>query len=75
VGYSLGAAVTRRLAVEAEERQIPQVDLERKTGIGQPQISRAFSGLRVLTLDEMAALCDAMGLSLLAVIREAQDSV
>ena len=70
VGYSLGAAVTRRLAVEAEEREIRQIDLELRTGIGQPQISRAFSGLRVFTLDEMSAVCDALGLSLLTVIRE-----
>jgi DNA-binding phage protein len=72
VGYSLGAAVTRLLAVEAEERMWTQVLLSARTGISQPQLSRAFRGTRVLTLDEMAAVCDALGLNLLAVIREAQ---
>ena len=72
VGYTLGAAVTRRLAVEAEERQIQQLDISFRTGISQSTISRAFNGRRVFSIDEAAAVCDALGLSLLTVIRDAQ---
>lgn len=72
VGYSLGAAVTRRLAIEAEERGVQQVMLERRTGISQSTISRAFNGRRVFSIDEAEAMCDALGLSLVTVIRDAQ---
>ena len=49
-----------------------QVILERRTGITQSTISRAFNGRRVFSIDEAAAMCDALGLSLVTVIRDSQ---
>lgn len=72
VETSLGEAVTRRITDEARRREVHQVILERKTGITQSTISRAFNGLRVLSIDEADALCDALGLSLVTVLREAK---
>lgn len=71
VGDSLGRAVTRRLAVEAEERQVQQIVIERRTGIGQSTISRAFNGRRVFSIDEAARVSEALGLSFVDVIRDA----
>lgn len=72
---TLGAAVTRIIADAAEASDLAQVTLERRTGIGQSQISRSFSGHRVFSIGEADAMCDALGLSFTQVIRDAREAV
>lgn len=68
----LSSAVTQLIATTAEELFVTQSELGRRTGINQKKISRTFRGERDITLDELASICDALGLSMLAVINEAE---
>lgn len=71
----ISTAVTQLIATTSEELLLTQSELGRRTGIHQVTISRTFRGEREFTLDELDAICDALGLSLLAVINEAKSNL
>ena len=49
-----------------------QDDLAALIGISQSQVSALLSGARVINVDQLKALCDAMGLSSVAVLDNAE---
>lgn len=68
----LSSAASRLLADAASELLLTQTEISRRSGVSQSKVSRTFSGSREFTLDELDAVCHALGLSLLAVIDEAK---
>jgi len=57
----------------AKEMFLTQTDLGRASGVSQSKISRAYRGQRVFTIDELAAICRALEVSVAAVVAEAED--
>lgn len=70
----LTRALAERLRVEMAKLRIQQTDLARLSGVGQSTISRVLAEKRVLTTDELFALCDALGVDAGAVLTEARAS-
>lgn len=54
-----------------ERKDISQTALARRIGVSQSQMSDYLRGERPMTLEEIDAICDALGLDILVVIEEA----
>ena len=70
----LSDEVTAILRTYAEETFVSQSELARRSGVSQPHISNVFRGITVFTIDQLDAVCDALGVQIAAVIHEADQS-
>jgi len=70
-GERLSNAVAAIIREFTTETFVSQSELARRSGVSQPHISAVFRGKTVFTLDQLDAICDALGLQLIAVIHEA----
>ncbi|GLU88888.1 helix-turn-helix transcriptional regulator [Agromyces sp. NBRC 114283] len=68
---TLVATVVRNYA---EETYVSQAELSRKSGVSQPHISNVFTGKSVFSIDQLDAICSALGLKVTAVIHEADSA-
>ncbi|GAB2702622.1 hypothetical protein GCM10027071_15480 [Microbacterium marinum] len=67
--------VVRIIHDHADETFTTQVELSRKSGVTQSQISRLYGHRAPLSVAHMFALCSALGISAPAVLAEAIDRV
>lgn len=63
-----GKAVARQLNARRAHQDMTQMDLAEATGISQSQLSKQLRGQRAINLDELAALCKALNVSMEAII-------
>lgn len=68
----LNLSIARILAGAADELFVTQTELARRSGVSQSQISKLFSGERAMKVDQLEAICTALGLSAAAVVAEAE---
>ncbi|KAA9110153.1 helix-turn-helix domain-containing protein [Microbacterium rhizomatis] len=68
---AISRAVAEILRDHAEQTFVTQTELARRTGISQSQISKLFRAERPMTIGQLAELCDALHLSIAAVVGEA----
>lgn len=61
------------LEAERKAQGLSQVALAARAGFTQSQLSKHLRGERVLTVDGLDDLCTALGLSIVDVVREADD--
>lgn len=69
---TLSLVVTRVIRDVAEDVYLTQAELARRSGVPQSTISRAYHERQAFTIDQLDALCRALGVSVAAVIAEAQ---
>lgn len=69
---TLSLVVTRVIRDVAEDLYLSQAELGRRSGVPQSTISRAYKGTQAFTIDQLDALCSVLGVSLAAVVDEAQ---
>ena len=63
--------ILARLDDERERRGLSQVALGARVGLSQPQLSKMLRGEKAVTVTELARLCDALGLRLSDLMRQA----
>jgi len=71
---NLNRSVARILAAAADELFVTQTELGRRTGISQSQISKLLRAERAMKVDQLDAICAALGLPVAAVVAEAAAS-
>lgn len=71
---TFGKAIARQLSRIREQRGTTQHDLAEATKISQSQLSKQLRGLRAINIDELASICDALEVSMLEVIRKAEET-
>lgn len=69
---TLSLAVARVVEDVARESFLSQKALGHAAGIDQSKISRAYRGRQAFTIDQLDAICKVLGVSVAAVIAEAQ---
>ena len=70
---TLSLAVARVIRDVADELYLSQTELGRRSGVPQSTISRAYQGRQAFTIDQVAAICEALGISFAGVVAEAQE--
>jgi transcriptional regulator with XRE-family HTH domain len=68
---SLSALIAEILKAAYVESGRTQGDVGAAAGISQSQVSKLLRGVRVPDVDELEALCDALDLDVVEVVREA----
>lgn len=63
-------AIVDLVRTAAEDGDIMQKDIASRVGISPAQLSRIFSGQKPVTLMELLAMLDAVGLDLESVVRD-----
>lgn len=72
----LTRALSEALRVEAARQRMTQSDLARASGVTQSTISRIFADKRDrITIDDLSAMCDALGLDLAKTLEDAREYV
>ncbi|WP_210578628.1 helix-turn-helix domain-containing protein [Actinomyces succiniciruminis] len=71
----LGSAVARILADARDRSGLSLREAEEVSGVGFTQIQKMLKGAKVITLDELGSICDALDLDPVEVLREAQKMV
>lgn len=71
----LGSAVAQILADARDRSGLSLREAEEASGVGFTQIQKMLKGTKVITLDELGSICDALGLDPVEVLREAQEMV
>lgn len=56
----------------SDETFLSQSELARRSGVSQPRISDVFTGKAVFSIDQLDAICRALGMQAAAVIHEAE---
>lgn len=69
----LARAVSAVLRGQIAKARVEQIDLARELGMSKYQVGRLVTGKTVMGIDDADMLCAALGIDLLAVIREAMD--
>lgn len=65
-------AVARALSEQAERKGKSQAAIARETGISQSRVNLIMRAERAITVEETALICEALGVSVLSVIRDAE---
>jgi transcriptional regulator with XRE-family HTH domain len=69
---TLSERIATVVAELVSDLRISQAELSRRTGIHQGTISHFLRGSRTITLDHLEAICHALGVSVTAVVDEAE---
>ncbi|KPG25854.1 helix-turn-helix domain-containing protein [Mycobacteroides immunogenum] len=69
----LARAVSAVLRGQVAKARAEQRDLARQLGLSKYQVGRLLTGKTVMGIDDADMLCAALGIDLLAVLREAMD--
>lgn len=70
-----GKVIARLLNDERLHKGITQAELSESTGISQSQISKQMRGTRDINIDELSAIADALDVSLVELIRKAEQEI
>ena len=70
-----GKVIARLLNDERLHKGITQAELAESTGISQSQISKQMRGTRDINIDELSAIADALDISLVELIRTAEQEL
>lgn len=70
-----GKVIARLLNDERLRKGITQAELSESTGISQSQISKQMRGTRDINIDELSAIADALDISLVELIRKAEQEI
>lgn len=70
-----GKVIARLLNDERLRKGITQAELSESTGISQSQISKQMRGTRDINIDELSAIADALNISLVELIRKAEQEI
>ena len=70
-----GKVIARLLNDERLHKDITQAELAKSTGISQSQISKQMRGTRDINIDELSAIADALDISLVELIRTAEQEL
>lgn len=70
-----GKVIARLLNDERLHKGITQAELAESTGISQSQISKQMRGTRDINIDELSAIADALDISLVELIRKAEQEI
>ena len=70
-----GRVIARLLNDERLRKDITQAELSESTGISQSQISKQMRGTRDINIDELSAIADALDISLVELIRKAEQEI
>ena len=70
-----GKVIARLLNDERLRKGITQAELAESTGISQSQISKQMRGTRDINIDELSAIADALDISLVELIRKAEQEI
>ncbi|ONI62666.1 hypothetical protein CSIV_14420 [Microbacterium sp. CSI-V] len=70
----LSIEVARILAASVRANDVAQADVAAAAGMSASQLSRILAGLKPLTLDQLDALCTALGDDVVQIISEADAS-
>lgn len=68
----LSGAVALIIKSHTEESFMTQSELARRSGVSQPHISNVFNERSTFSLDQLDAICIALGLQVASVIHEAE---
>lgn len=68
---SISSLIAESLDAAYVESGLTQQQVATATGISQSQVSKYLRGVRVPDLDTLAALCEALGLDMPTVVRDA----
>ncbi|MDU0348325.1 helix-turn-helix transcriptional regulator [Actinomyces sp. MRS3W] len=68
----LGSEVAQILSEARDRSGLSLRAVEDASGVGFTQIQKMLKGVKVITLDELGSICDALGLDPVEVLREAQ---
>lgn len=69
----LARAVSAVLRGRIAKARAEQIDIARQLGMSKYQVGRLVTGKTVMGIDDADMLCTALGIDLLAVLREAMD--
>lgn len=72
---NFGKVIARLLNDERLQKGVTQAELAESTGISQSQISKQLRGTRDINIDELDAIVAALDLSLVELIRTAEQEV
>lgn len=72
---TFGKVVARLLNDERLHKSVTQAELAESTGISQSQISKQMRGTRDINIDELSAITDALDISLVELIRKAEQEI
>lgn len=70
-----GKVTARLLNDERLHKGVTQAELAEATGISQSQISKQMRGTRDINIDELGAIADALDISLVELIRKAEQEI
>lgn len=66
---AFGKSIAKTLSDIREQTGVTQAQLATATGISQSQLSKQLRGIRAINMDELDAICKALGTSMIDVIR------
>lgn len=69
---SLGKAVAKSLNAQRAYVGMTQMQLSEKSGISQSQLSKQLRGIRAINIDELDAICEALGVSMESILESAE---
>lgn len=72
---NFGKVIARLLNDERLQKGVTQAELAESTGISQSQISKQLRGTRDINIDELSAIADALDISLVELIRKAEQEI
>ena len=72
---NFGKVIARLLNDERLQKGVTQAELAESTGISQSQISKQLRGTRDINIDELSAIADALDISLIELIRKAEQEI
>lgn len=70
-----GKVIARLLNDARLHKGVTQAELSESTGISQSQISKQMRGTRDINIDELSAIADALDISLVELIRKAEQEI
>lgn len=72
---TFGKVIARILNDERLRKRVTQAELAEASGISQSQISKQMRGTRDINIDELSAIVDALDISLVELIRKAEQEI
>lgn len=69
---SLGKEVAKSLNAQRAYVGMTQMQLSEKSGISQSQLSKQLRGIRAINIDELDAICEALGVSMESILESAE---
>lgn len=72
---TFGKVIARILNDERLRKRVTQAELAEASGISQSQISKQMRGTRDINIDELSAIADALDISLVELIRKAEQEI